>query len=304
MKSIRYAEYGGPEVLELVDVPEPQAGPGQIRIAVHAAGVNGFDWKIRAGHLKEVAPVTFPSGTGLDAAGVVDQVGAGVEDVETGTAVFGTGADTYAEYAVLSAWARKPGMLGFAEAAGYGVPVATAHRILDQLHVTAGQTVLVSGASGGVGTALVQIAISRGVRVIGTASEANQSYLADLGATPVVYGHGLVDRARTLAADGIDAAFDIAGSGIIPDLVELTGDAAKVLSIADFTAPEHGAQVNTGAGGNRTAALAEAARLFEAGQLRIPVANSFALDQASEAHAASQTGHVAGRTVIVVRNGQ
>ncbi|MCS7483159.1 NADP-dependent oxidoreductase [Umezawaea endophytica] len=304
MKSICYAEYGGPEVLELAEVPEPHAGPGQIRIAVHAAGVNGFDWKVRAGHLKEIAPVTFPSGTGVDAAGVVDEVGLGVEGIETGTAVFGTGANTYAEYAVLSAWARKPEMLGFTEAAGYGVPVATAHRILDQLHVTAGQTILVSGASGGVGTALSQIAISRGVRVIGTASAANQSYLADLGAIPTVYGHGLVDRARALAVDGVDAAFDIAGSGIIPDLVELTGDATKVLSIADFTAPEHGAQINTGTGGDRTAALAEAARLFESGQLRIPVANSFTLEQAADAQAASQAGHVAGRTVIVVRNGR
>jgi NADPH:quinone reductase-like Zn-dependent oxidoreductase len=288
-------------VLELAEVPEPHAGPGQVRIAVHTAGVNGMDWKVRAGHLRDIAPVTFPAGTGLDAAGIVDEVGPGVEDVEIGTAVFGTGVSTYAEHAVLTAWVRKPDRLGFGEAAGFGVPVATAQRILDQLDVAAGQTILVSGASGGVGSALVQFATARGARVIGTASAANQAYLDRLGATPTRYGHGLVDRVRALTGDGVDAAFDIAGSGVVPELIALTGDPAKVLSIADFSAGDHGAQVSTG-GGNRTAALAEAARLVEAGALHIPVANTFSLEHAAEAQAANETGHVAGRTVIVVRN--
>ncbi|MBB4688206.1 NADP-dependent oxidoreductase [Amycolatopsis jiangsuensis] len=300
MKGIRYHRYGGPEVLELAEVPEPHPGPGQIRIAVHAAGVNGMDWKVRAGHLRDFAPVTFPAGTGLDAAGIVDKVGPGVEDVEIGTAVFGTGARTYAEYAVLTAWANKPDQLGFAEAAGFGVPVATAQRILDQLDVVAGQTILISGASGGVGSAMVQFATARGARVIGTASAANHAYLERLGAIPTVYGDGLVDRVRALTGDGVDAAFDIAGSGVIPELATVTGNAAKVLSIADFSAGEHGAQVSSG-GGDRRAALAEAARLVEAGALHIPVASTFDLAQAADAQTTNETGHVAGRTVIVVR---
>lgn len=303
MKAIRFGQYGGPDVLEIGEVAEPHAGPGEIRIAVRAAGVNGMDWKVRSGQLRDFAPVTFPAGTGLDAAGIVDEVGPGVKDVEMGAAVFGTGVSTYAEYAVLTAWARKPHGVGFAEAAGYGVPVATAQRILDQLGIGEGQTILVSGAAGGVGSALVQFAIARGARVVGTASAANQTYLAQLGAIPTVYGDGLVDRVRALVDDGVDAAFDIAGSGVVPELVALTGNAARVLSIADFSAGEHGVQVSSG-GGDRRAALAEAVRLVEAGRLRIPVANTFTLAQAADAQAANEAGHVAGRTVIIVRNEQ
>jgi NADPH:quinone reductase-like Zn-dependent oxidoreductase len=199
----------------------------------------------------------------------------------------------------LTDWAGKPDGLSFAEAAGYPVAVATAQRILDLVGVEAGQTVLISGAAGGVGSATVQFARARGANVIGTASKANQRYVEALGAIPTTYDEGMVERVRALAPDGIDAALDIAGSGVIPELIELTGDASKVVSIADFTAGDHGAQVSSG-GGDRRAALAEAARLFEAGQLRIPVANTFTLKEAPAAHAASQAGHVAGRTVIVI----
>jgi NADPH:quinone reductase-like Zn-dependent oxidoreductase len=299
MKATQYEDYGDPDVLKLVEVDEPHAGPGEIRIAVRAVGVNAMDWKIRAGHLREMMPLSLPAGVGLDAAGIVDEVGAGVDGAAVGDAVFGTGTNTYAERAVLTDWARKPDGLSFTEAAGYPVAVAAAQRILDLVGVTAGQTVLISGAAGGVGSAAVQFALARDARVIATASEANQGYLKDLGATPTTYGDGLVERVRDLAPGGVDAALDIAGSGVIPELIELTGDASKVLSIADFTAGDHGAQVSSG-GGDRSAALAEAARLFDAGQLRIPVANTFTLDQATAAHELSQAGHVAGRTVIVI----
>jgi len=299
MKAARFAEYGDPNVLKLVEVDEPHAGPGQIRIAVRAAGVNGIDWKIRAGHMREMMPLDLPAGSGMDAAGIVDEIGAGTEDVAIGDAVFGSGSESYAEHAVLDAWARKPEALSFEEAAGYPIAVATAVRILDALDVGAGQTVLVSGAAGGVGSATVQIARTRGARVIGTASERNHDYLRSLGALATTYGDGLVDRVRALAPNGIDAAFDIAGSGVIKELVELTGDPARVLSIADFSAPEHGAQVS-GGGGDRGAALAKAARLFEAGQLTIPVANTFGLHEADEAHTVCERGHVAGRTIIAM----
>ncbi len=299
MKAIRFETYGDPDVLEVADVEAPHAGPGEIRIAVRAAGVNGMDWKIRSGMLREMMPVPLPAGTGLDAAGIVDEVGDGVQDVAVGDAVFGAGSNTLAEHAVLTDWARKPEQLSFAEAAGYPIPVETAQRILDLVDVDAGQTVLVSGASGGVGSAVVQLAVARGATVIGTASEANQRYLEDLGATPTTYGDGLVERVRALAPDGVDAALDIAGSGVIPELVELTGDPAKVVSIADFSAGEHGAQVS-GTSADRTGAYERAAREFEAGRLRIPVANAFPLEQAAEAHWVSEAGHAAGRTVVEI----
>src|SRR5215467_6549883 len=123
MKAVRFAEYGGPEVLRLVDVVDPHAGPGQVRVAVRAAGVNAYDWKVRAGFMRDVRPIPLPAGTGLDAAGVVDEIGDGVTGVAVGDEVFGQGSATYAEYAVLSNWAAKPAGLSFAEAAGYPAPV-------------------------------------------------------------------------------------------------------------------------------------------------------------------------------------
>jgi NADPH:quinone reductase-like Zn-dependent oxidoreductase len=297
VKSVQFNEYGDPDVLHVVEADEPHAGPGQVRIKVAAAGVNGMDWKIRAGYLKDMMPVTFPAGLGLDASGVVDEVGDGVDDVKVGDAVFGSGRATYAEYAVLNYWATKPDALSFAEAAGYPIPVETAIRILDQVGVQAGQTLLVSGASGGVGSAVLQIARDRGITVIGTAGAANQDYVRSLGATPTTYGDGLVERVRALAPNGIDAALDIAGSGVIADLIELTGDPGRVLSIADFAAPEQGAQVSTDSV-NQNAAYAEAARLATAGELSIPVQQSFPLDQAAQAHSLSAAGHVVGRLVL------
>jgi NADPH:quinone reductase-like Zn-dependent oxidoreductase len=299
MRAVRHAEYGGPDVLSVDEVEMPHAGPGQVRIAVRAAGVNAMDWKIRAGHLRQMLELALPAGTGIDAAGTVDQLGDGVEGVSLGDAVFGSGSAAYAEHAVLDAWAVIPDGLSFAEAAGFPVPVETAQRILDQVGVQTGQTLLVSGATGGVGTAVVQIAVYRGVRVIGTASAANQSRLTALGATATTYGPGLVQRVREVAPQGVDAALDLAGSGIIAELVELTGNPAAVVSIADFSAPEHGAQVSAAAG-DRFAAYAEAARLWQAGVLSIPVQQSFPLQAAAAAQRLSEDGHVTGRLVITV----
>jgi NADPH:quinone reductase-like Zn-dependent oxidoreductase len=296
MKAVQFAEHGGPEVLQLVDVAEPHAGPGQVRIAVRAAGVNPIDWKIREGLMPAKR---LPAGTGVDAAGIVDEVGEGVTGVAVGDAVFGTGRATYAEHAVLTAWAAKPDALSFEEAAGYPVPVETARRILDQVGVQPGQTLLVSGAAGGVGSAVVQVARARGITVIGTAGQRNQEYLRSLGAVPTTYGEGLVDRVRGLAPHGVDAALDIAGSGVVPELIELTGDPSKVLSIADFTAPEHGAQVSS-TSVDPAGAFAEAARLFERGALRIPVARAFPLARAADAQRASREGHVTGRFIVTV----
>lgn len=299
MKAVQFAEYGGPEVLEVVDVDEPHAPAGKVRIAVRAAGVNAMDWKIRSGYMKEMMPLTLPAGTGVDAAGVVDEVGDGVADVAVGDAVFGIGSATYAEYAVLSSWAVKPDQLSFEEAAGYPVPVETAIRILGQVGVAPGQTLLVSGASGGVGSAVLQIARERGITAIGTASEGHQDYVRSLGAVATTYGDGLVERVRALAPDGVDAALDIAGSGVIPELIELTGEPSKVLSIADFSAPAQGAQVSS-TSTNAAAALAEAARMSADGTLHIPVERTFPLASAEEAQAASVAGHVAGRFIVTV----
>ncbi|BEP16627.1 NADP-dependent oxidoreductase [Acidothermaceae bacterium B102] len=299
MKAIQFTEYGGPEVLEVFEVDEPHADTGQVRIAVHAAGVNPWDAKVRSGAMQQMAPVSFPAGTGLEASGIVDEVGADVTGVAVGDAVFGAGPSTFAEYAVLQFWVKKPDALSFEEAAGFPVAVETAIRILDQVGVQPGQTLVVSGAAGGVGSAVVQLAVSRGVTVIGTASAGNQDHLVSLGALATTYGDGWVERVRALAPQGVDAALDLAGAGVIAELIELTGEPAKVLSIADFSAPSLGAQVSASSA-NQVAAYTEAVRLFEAGAFSLPVTQTFPLEKAGDAQAASATGHTRGKIVVTV----
>ncbi|MGW2185694.1 NADP-dependent oxidoreductase [Streptomyces sp. NPDC001719] len=297
MKRVSFAEFGGPDVLQLTDAEEPHVGPGHIRIAVRAAGVNPVDWRIREGQFQKVRPIALPAGIGQDAAGVVDEVGEGVEGVGIGDHVFGRGASTYAEFAVLSAWSRKPESLTFEEAAGYPSVVETALRIIREVGVRPGQTLLVSGASGGVGSAALQIARDRGITVIGTAGAANQDYLRGLGALATTYGEGWADRVRRLGQ--VDAALDLAGSGVIRELVELTGDPRKVISIADLGAPKLGARYS-GVTGDVPQALAEAADLISRGKLHIPVEKAYALAEAAAAHIDSHAGHTRGRRVIVV----
>lgn len=292
-----FAEFGGPEVLQLVETDEPHAGPDQVRIAVRAAGVNPVDWRIREGQILGAHPLRLPSGVGLDAAGVIDELGEGVTGFEVGDPVFGEGADTYAEFAVLSAWAHMPEGLSFEEAAGYPSVVETAIRIIGQVGVRPGETLLVSGASGGVGSAVLQIARERGVAVIGTAAVANQDYLRSLGALATTYGDGWVERVRELGR--VDAALDLAGSGVIGELVELVGDPHRVVSIADLEAPDFGVRFS-GEAGNVQAALVEAADLIARGRLHIPVDTSYTLAEAARAHIDSQAGHTRGRRVIAV----
>ncbi|MGB8942958.1 MAG: NADP-dependent oxidoreductase [Streptomyces sp.] len=297
MKRVSFAEFGGPEVLHLTDAEEPHAGPGRIRIAVRAAGVNPVDWRVREGQVLGAHPTVLPAGVGLDASGTVDEVGEGVEGIAVGDHVFGEGASTYAEFAVLSAWARMPEGLTFEEAAGYPSVVETALRIIREVGVRPGQTLLVSGASGGVGSAVLQIAREHGITVIGTAGAANQDYLRSLGAVPTTYGEGWVQRVRQLGQ--VDAALDLAGSGVIRELVELTGDPHKVITIADLGAPEFGVRFS-GVAGSVPDALAEAVGLISRGKLHIPVEKSYALADAAAAHIDSQAGHTRGRRVIVV----
>jgi NADPH:quinone reductase-like Zn-dependent oxidoreductase len=301
VRAVQFAEYGDPEVLRLVEVDEPHAGPGQIRVAARAAGVNPIDWKVRSGAMGRGVPLESPQTPGSDVAGVVDEVGDGVSGVSIGDEVFGfTVSGGYAQYAVLENFARKPAAMPWAEAAGLPVAVETAVRCLDLLGVKAGQTLLVNGAAGGVGVAATQFARARGASVIGTASERNHDFLRSLGAIPVAYGAGLVQRVREIAPHGVDVAFDTAGHGALADLVELTGNPEDVVTIADFTAAEHGVRLTYGQDGRTFQELGQAAQLFEDGRFSMPVAQTLPLAQAAQAHRLSQDGHVRGKLVLTV----
>jgi NADPH:quinone reductase-like Zn-dependent oxidoreductase len=302
MKAAQFSRYGGPEVLHVVDVPDPHPGPGQVRITVHAAGISGSDWKLRQGVLSFGAPL--PQTTGGDVAGVVDEVGEGVTDVAVGDRVFGM-ADTgaAAELALMTIRAVIPPSLGFIDAAGLPAALETATRALDQLGVSSGSTLFVNGASGGIGSTAIQLATARGARVIGAASVANHNYLRLLGAEPVTYGDGMAERVRALAPGGVDLALDVVGNGVLPQLIELAGGAQNVITLADFDgAKEHGVHFSNGyADGNAFHALAGVGELVETGRFWLPVDKTFPLTAIADAHRISQHGHVRGRLVIVLR---
>ncbi|WP_167162054.1 MULTISPECIES: NADP-dependent oxidoreductase [Streptomyces] len=302
MKAVRFSRFGGPEVLELVDLPDPQPGPGEVRIAVRAAGVNASDWKKRQGQMDPELPQTL----GYEAAGVVDVLGEGVADVALGDRVFGFAGDgaAQAELAVLSFYAPIPRTLDFPGAAALPAAIETATRALDRLGVASGGTLLVSGASGAIGSAAVQFAVARGARVIGTASAANHAYLRSLGAEPVTYGEGLVERVRGLAPEGVDLALDVAGSGVLPDLVELAGRPERVVTIADFEgARKYGVVFSRGDSGRALHVLDEIGGLIESGRFTPPVVRTYPLAEVAEAQRAGEDGRVRGKIVLVAGSG-
>jgi NADPH:quinone reductase-like Zn-dependent oxidoreductase len=299
MRAAVYTQSGDPtEVLSVTEVEEQHPGPGQVRIAVRAAGVNPVDWKIVGGMMG--GSPNAPTVPGIDASGVVDEVGEGVPGVQVGDAVFGHAVGgSAAEYAVLSAWAPKPDLTSFEVAGGLPVVGETAVRVLDLLGLEPGQILVVDGASGGVGIATVQVALARRLRVIGTAGEANQDFVRSLGAVPTLHGPGLVDRVHELIpADVVAGGVDTAGRGSVRDLIALTGDPSKVVTIADFGAAELGVQVTTG-GGGQAPRLAQVADLLAADRLQMPIAGTYPLERIGAAYAESQRGHVRGKLVLI-----
>lgn len=310
MRAVQFTEYGPPGVLRIAEVPAPHAGPGEIRVAARASSVSPGEVRVRAGAMRDALPVVFPFRTGYDAAGVVDEVGAGVSGVAVGDHVFGATAVTArganADHVVLTAWAPKPAAWTWAEAAGATGAVETSVRVLDRLAVTAGQTVLVQGAAGGTGSVAVQLAVARGATVIGTASAHNHEFLRSLGVTPTTYGPGLVERVRAIAPSGVDAVFDCAG-GALPDLVAVAGDPARVVTVADLGAAAHGVHMSHTTPGIDIGppdppamhGLAVAVELAAQGRLRIPVAGTFPLADVAAAHTLSATGHARGKVVLL-----
>jgi NADPH:quinone reductase-like Zn-dependent oxidoreductase len=301
MRAALYTQYGEPDVLHIGEAPEPHAPAGAIRIRTLAVSVNPVDWKIRAGHVQKFLPLEFPVIPGRDAAGIVDEVGEGVSGVAVGDLVFGMGgvSDTTSEFSVLTAWAPVPTAWTPEQAAAAGLASITAIRGLAPLGDLVGTTLLIEGAAGAVGSAAAAVAISRGVRVIGTASERNHPFLRDMGVIPTTYGEGLAERAAALAPDGVAAALDTAASGSLPDLIQIVGDPTRVATVADGArATELGAHSVNAV--NEPEPLILAAQLGETGAYVPRIAQVLPFDKIAEAHALAENGRTEGKIVVTV----
>ncbi|MFD6140405.1 NADP-dependent oxidoreductase [Promicromonospora sp. NPDC060271] len=297
MRAVVFDEFGGPEVLHLGEVPAPEAGPGQVRVRVEAVGVNTFDGKVRSGAMEAAFRTRLPAVPGVEVAGIVDQVGADVAGVAVGDRVAGPAGRGTAELAVLRVWAPVPDGLDAAQAAAVPVVAETSRRALRILDLVPGETLLVHGASGGVGGLATQLAVAAGVRVIGTASPANQDRVAAYGATPTTYGPGLVDRVRALAP-AVDAVLDTAGSGVLPDSIELRGGTDRVLTLADPAAHALGVEFSERSE-HSAETLAEVMGSVARGELSVPVAKVLPYAEAARAQALVDGGHAGGKVVLV-----
>ncbi|MGX1778807.1 NADP-dependent oxidoreductase [Nocardia brasiliensis] len=311
VRAIRYDKFGDPGVLRLVDAEMPTPGPHQIRVAVRAAGVDPFDWKLRSG-VREIPDLVLPVYPGLEVAGVVDDIGPGVADVGIGDPVLGwtvrtvANAGGYAEFALCDGWTRKPGNLSWAEAAALPVAVQTADTVLRRLAPRPGETLLINGASGSVGSMAVQLARSAAVSVIGTASEANQVLVAELGARPVVYGPGVVARVRAITTRRIDAVFDVAGHEFLPAAIELRHSTDRIVTIADPAGPDLGVELSRSAALPRPGALLGiVADRLAIGYFRLPAPpRVLPLADAAKAHEIGESGSGSGKLVLEVVPGQ
>ncbi|MER5644355.1 NADP-dependent oxidoreductase [Streptosporangium sp. NPDC002524] len=319
-QAIRYDRHGGPEVLTLDDVPLPEPGPGQVRVAVRAAGVNGIDWKLRYGFMDRGRLSAGPAGVGVEFAGTIDAIGAGAGagtpagsaagqgGRSVGRAVFGkvlSGAAATHVVVGTEHLLDMPAWLSFEQAAALPVAVETAWRTLRELDVKEGHTLLVHAVAGGVGLVAAQLARTRGVRVVGTASPARHDFLRELGVRPVEYGDGgdgLAERVRAAAPEGVDAVLDASGRDVLAVSVELAGGPDRVVTIADGRAAEYGVRFSTGGAGGVPLAevFAEVLPLLERGALRVPIDTTFPLRRTADAHRLSEKGHVLGKIVITV----
>ena len=307
MKAVRFDEYGDVDVLTVADVPVPDPGAGQVLVRVKAAGINPGEAKIREGMLHAMWPATFPSGQGSDLAGVVDRLGPGVTTAAAGDEVIGW-VDTrsaQAEYAVVDAdnLASKPADVPWEVAGALGVAGFTAWAAIRAVNLTAGDTVAVSGAAGGVGSLTVQLARRAGATVVGIAGQHNQEWLREHGAIPVRYGEDLVGRIfdALLTTPQVDAFIDTHGGDYVEFAInELGVEPSRVDTIANFDAVrEYGVKSEGNAAGASAATLAELAQLIAAGELEVPITATYPLDQVREAYERLATGHIRGKIVLL-----
>jgi len=303
-RAVVVEQFGGPEVLEIREVPEPHAGPGTVRVRVAAAGLNPMDWRLASSPGGAAAwGLTLPMGFGSDFAGTADEVGDGVSGFAVGDRVFGGAigraiADRVVVDPAVAHLTHTPDGVDDAVAATLPVAARTADAVIAAIDPHEGDTVLVGGAAGGVGVVVAQLARLAGARVIGTASEGTFGFLEGLGVEPVARGEGLADRVKALVPDGLTAAADMVGDEAARAALALGVPASRVATIAAPNGPE-GVR-RTGGREASPDALDRVAALIAAGRITMPISGRFPLEDIREAVELQRTGHVHGKVVVML----
>jgi NADPH:quinone reductase len=303
-KAVRFDKYGSVDVLYVADVEVPSAAAGEVVVRVQAAGMNPGEAAIREGYLDSVFPSTFPSGEGSDLAGLVTAVGDGVTEFSVGDEVLGWSErrSSHAEYVAVPAdqLIRKAAGLSWPVAGAMYVVAVTAYAAVRAVSAGPGDTVVVSAAAGGVGTVVVQLLKIRGASVIGIASAANHAWLTAHGVTPVSYGDGLAGRLRAAAPDGIDAFIDLFGPDYVRLAVDLDVPRDRIETIIAFAAAqEYGIKAEGSSDASTTDVLAEMTDLVASGQIEIPIAASYSLDEVQQAYTELEQRHTRGKIVLI-----
>ena len=303
-KAVRFDSYGDVDVLHVADVPRPSPGDGQVLVRVRASGTNPGEASIRRGLLHDRWPPTFPSGQGSDLAGVVDEVGPGVTGVSVGDEVIGYTHDrsSQAELVVVDAGhlTPKPPAVPWEVAGALFVVGTTAWAAVRAVAPEKGETVVVSGAAGGVGSLAVQLAADTGASVIGLASEPHHDWLRAHGAVPVTYGDRVADRIRAAADGRVDAFVDTHGGGYVDLAVGLGVAPERIDTILDWDAAErHGTRTDGNMAGARPEVLAELADRIAAGHLELPIAATYRLEDVRDAYRELEQRHTLGKIVLV-----
>ncbi len=302
-KAVRFTEYGGIDVLKVVDVERPSPGHGQVLVKVVTAGINPGETKIREGLLQDRWPATFPSGQGSDFAGTVEETGAGVDGFAPGDEVIGftNRRASHAEYVLAEATEliHRPAGVPWEQAGALFVAGTTAYAAVRAVALAPGDTVVVSGAAGGVGSLAVQLARQAGATVIGLASEPNHAWLTAHGTIPVRYGDGVADRIRAASDGPVDAFVDTFGDGYIELALELGVRPDRIDTIIDFAGAEkHGTKAEGSAMAASAEVLGELAALADQGRLEIPIAKVYPLDDVRDAYRELERQHTRGKIVL------
>ena len=302
-RAVRFDEYGGIDVLHVVDVDRPVPGPGQVLVRVKAAGINPGEASIRRGAMAAMWPATFPSGQGSDLAGVVEELGEGVEAFAVGDQVLGftDRRESQAELVVAEAGnlVRRPRNVSWEAAGSLFVVGTTAYAAVRAVAVSKGDTVVVSGAAGGVGSLAVQLAGNAGATVIGLASEANHEWVAGHGVIPVAYGEGVADRIGAASGGRVDAFIDTFGAGYVELAIELGVQPDRIDTIIDFPAARrYGVKTEGNSAGASAGVLAELAGLVDRGVLDVPIARVYPLTEVRDAYRELERRHTRGKIVL------